>query len=56
MKQLKKKWVRKGELLKKRASFIVNPNAQRGKNSTLYERHKPIILVKLLIIIFINIY
>ena len=33
---------------KERASFIVNPNPQPGKNSTLYKTHKPSIPVRLL--------
>ena len=33
---------------KKWKFFIVNPNAQTGKNSTLYKTHKPNIIVKLL--------
>ena len=48
MKQFKKKWVRKGELSKEWASFIVNPNAQLGKNSTIYKTHKPNIVVRFL--------
>ena len=48
MKQFSKKCVRKGELSKEWASFIVNPNAQPGKNSTLYKTHKPNIKVRLL--------
>ena len=48
MKQFSKKWVRKGELSNEWASFIVNPDAQPGKNSTLYKRHKPNIPVRLL--------
>ena len=48
VKQFSKKCVRKGELSKEWASFIVNPNAQPGKNSTLYKTHKPNIRVRLL--------
>ena len=48
MKQFSKKWVRKGELSKQWALFIVNPNAQPGKNSALYKMHKPNIPVRLL--------
>ena len=49
MKRFSKKWVRKGEFSKKQwASFIVNPNAQLGKNSTLHKMHKPKILERLL--------
>ena len=40
--------MRKRELLKSWASFIVNPDAQPGKNSTLYKTHKPNIPVRLL--------
>ena len=38
----KKKWVRKGELSKEWAFFIVNPNAQPEINSMLYKTHKRI--------------
>ena len=40
--------VRKAELTKEWASFIVNPNAQPGKNSALYKTDKPNIPVRLL--------
>ena len=48
MKQFSKKWVRKDKLSREWTSFIVNPNAQTGKNSTLYKTHKPRIPVRLL--------
>ena len=48
VKEFSKKWVRKDELSKEWASFIVNPNAQPRKNSTLYKTHKPNIPVRLL--------
>ena len=40
--------MRKCVLPKEWKFFTVNPNAQTGKNSTLYKTHKPNIIVKLL--------
>ena len=43
--------MRKCELLKELTFFIVNPNAQPGKNSTVYKTHKPNIPVRIFITI-----
>ena len=48
MKQFSKKWLRKGELSKEWASFIINPTAQPEMNSMLYKTHEPNIPVRLL--------
>ena len=48
MKQLTKKWARKGELSKEWTSFIVNPNVRPSKKSTFYKTNKPITHVRLL--------
>ena len=40
--------MRKDELPKEWGSFIVNPNARPGKNSTLLKTYKPNILVRFL--------
>ena len=48
MKQFSKEWVKKAELSKEWASFIINPNARPGKNSTLYRTHRSYIPARLL--------
>ena len=40
--------MRKGELSKEWPSFMVNPNARPGKNTTFYKTHKPNVPVRLL--------
>ena len=46
--QWSEKWFRKKEISKEWKDYIVNYDAQPGKNSTLYKTHKPDIPVRIL--------